>query len=59
MDCEERDRLKRAHKDALEQWIKAGGPDPMKASDPVVMAAHATKQQAEQAVFDHRKQHGC
>jgi len=59
MDCQERDRLKLAHGEAIVEWTNAGGLDPQKARDEAVITASEKVQAAEHAVIDHRKTHGC
>jgi hypothetical protein len=73
MDCEERDRLRTIHLDAVKGWTEAGGGNPMTRSDPTVagggnpmtrsdptvVAAWAKVVEAQQAIFGHRKTHGC
>ena len=39
MDCEERDRLKAIHLDAVKGWTEAGGGNPTSRNDPKVVAA--------------------
>jgi hypothetical protein len=41
MDCEERDRLKAIHLDAVKGWTEAGGGNPTRQNDPKVVAACA------------------
>jgi hypothetical protein len=59
MDCEERDRLKAIHVEALIEWTEVGGINPARGNDPIVVAAKAKLDEAKQAVFDHRKAHPC
>ena len=59
MDCEERERLRTIHLDAIKGWTDAGGGNPTRQNDPRMVAAWAKVLEAEQAVFDHRKAHDC
>jgi hypothetical protein len=59
MDCEERDRLRAIHLDAVKGRTEAGGGNSMRRNDPMVVATWAKVVEAEQAIFDHRKTHGC
>jgi hypothetical protein len=59
MDCEERDRLRMIHLDAVKGWTEAGGGNPMRRNDPMVVAAWAKVVEAEQAIHEHRRVHGC
>jgi hypothetical protein len=59
MDCHERDGLRLGHAEALLEWTKAGGLDPMKAGDVDVISAAERVAQAANELIDHRQQHGC
>ena len=59
MECEERDRLRAIHLDAVKGWTDAGGGNPMRRNDPMVVAAWAKVVEAEQAIHEHRRVHGC
>jgi hypothetical protein len=58
MDCKERDRLRMIHLDAMKEWTEAGGGNPMRRNDPMVVAAWAKVVEADQAIIGHRKTHG-
>jgi len=59
MDCKERERLRMIHLDAVKRWTEAGGGNPMRRSDPMVVAAWAKVVEAEQGIHEHRRVHGC
>jgi hypothetical protein len=59
MDCEERDKLRTIHLDAVKGWTDAGGGNPTRQNDPKVAAAWAKVVEAERTIFGHRKVHGC
>jgi hypothetical protein len=59
MDCEERGRLRMIHLDAVKEWTEAGGGNPTRRNDPMMVAARAKVVEAEQAIYEHRKVHGC
>jgi hypothetical protein len=59
MDCEERDRLRTIHLDAVKRWTEAGDGNPMRRNDPMVVAAWAKVVEAVQAIHEHRRFHGC
>ena len=59
MDCPKRGQLTLEYADALVEWTKAGGLDPMKARDAAVVAARKRIDDAASNLIDHHNEHGC
>lgn len=58
-ECEERDKLRKAHRDAIESWTKAGGLDPTKRGLPHVTALEKAVEDTMVQIVVHRNRHGC
>jgi hypothetical protein len=58
-DCDERDRLKSAYREAFDVWMTLGGPDPTRTELPAVIAAKNNLDHVALKLIDHRAEHDC
>ena len=58
-ECEERDKLRKAHRDAIESWTKAGGLDPTKWKSPEIAVLEKSVADTLLQIVTHRNSHGC
>ncbi len=58
-ECEERDRLRKAHRDAIESWTEAGGLNPAKEKLPEIAVLEKAVADTLLQIVTHRNNHGC
>jgi len=58
-ECDERDKLRKAHRDAIESWTKAGGLDPAREKLPQIAVLEKVVADTLLQIVSHRNSHGC